>query len=168
MPKRPAEFFGQLPRFADALSVLGACDQPLPYGPTVGLQLSISFINLAIPSTAARVALSVRYFQKQGVAAATVFAAEPVIDFEVTPNRPDWLGVEGIARDLAATGIGRFKHAPVEPVAGAFPCPIEIRISSPEACPAFAGRLIRGVKNGPSPAWLQVRVLQWYFGLLFG
>ena len=61
---------GQLPRFADAISVLGACDQPLAYGPVVGLELSISFINLAIPSTAARVALEVRFFQKQGVAAA--------------------------------------------------------------------------------------------------
>ena len=61
---------GQLPRFADAISVLGACDQPLPYGPTVALQMSISFINLAVPSAAARIALEVRYFQKQGVAAA--------------------------------------------------------------------------------------------------
>jgi uncharacterized membrane protein YbhN (UPF0104 family) len=61
---------GQTPRFADAISVLGACDQPLAYGPTVALQMSISFINLAIPSTAARVALEVRFFQKQGVAAA--------------------------------------------------------------------------------------------------
>jgi uncharacterized membrane protein YbhN (UPF0104 family) len=61
---------GQTPRLGDALSILGACDQPLPYGPTVGLVMSISFINLAIPSTAARVATEVRYFQKQGVAIA--------------------------------------------------------------------------------------------------
>ena len=61
---------GQLPRFADAISVLGACDQPLAYGPVVLLEMSISFINLAVPSTAARVALEVRFFQKQGVAAA--------------------------------------------------------------------------------------------------
>jgi len=90
-----------------------------------------------------------------GTPAAQVFGAEPVIDFEVTPNRPDWLGVAGIARDLAATGVGRLKSTPVVAVPGVFPCPIEIRISAPEACPAFAGRLIRGVKNGPSPAWLQ-------------
>ncbi len=93
-----------------------------------------------------------------GTPAADVFAVEPVIDFEVTPNRPDWLGVEGIARDLAATGIGRFKARAVEPVAGQFPCPVEIRISAPDACPMFAGRLIRNVKNGPSPAWLQARL----------
>ncbi len=61
---------GQLPRFADAITVLGACDQPLAYGPVVGLQMSISFINLAVPSTAARVALVVRFFQKQGIATA--------------------------------------------------------------------------------------------------
>jgi uncharacterized membrane protein YbhN (UPF0104 family) len=65
-----ALFVGQLPRFADAVSVLGACDQPLAYGPVVGLEMSISFINLAIPTAAARVALEVRFFQKQGVSAA--------------------------------------------------------------------------------------------------
>jgi uncharacterized membrane protein YbhN (UPF0104 family) len=61
---------GQMPRLADAISVLGACDQPLAFGPVVALQMSISFINLAVPSTAARVALTVRFYQKQGVAAA--------------------------------------------------------------------------------------------------
>lgn len=93
-----------------------------------------------------------------GAPAAAVFGLEPVIDFEVTPNRPDWLGVEGIARDLAATGLGRLKTAGVDPVAGAFPCPVEVVIDAPEACPFFAGRLIRGVRNGPSPAWLQERL----------
>ncbi len=93
-----------------------------------------------------------------GTPAAALFGAEPVIDFEVTPNRPDWLGVAGIARDMAAVGIGKLTTAPVEPVPGKFPCPISIRIDAPEACPAFAGRLIRGVKNGPSPAWLQTRL----------
>jgi phenylalanyl-tRNA synthetase beta chain len=90
-----------------------------------------------------------------GTPAAKLFGAEPVIDFEVTPNRPDWLGVNGIARDLAATGLGKLIEKPVQAVGGTYPCPIEIRITAPEACPAFAGRLIRGVKNGPSPAWLQ-------------
>ena len=88
-------------------------------------------------------------------AAQALSAGEPVIDFEVTPNRPDWLGVVGIARDLAAAGIGRLKEATVEPVAGTFPCPVEIRLAAPDACPVFAGRLIRGVRNGPSPQWLQ-------------
>jgi phenylalanyl-tRNA synthetase beta chain len=81
-----------------------------------------------------------------------------VIDFEVTPNRPDWLGVTGIARDLAAKSLGPFTLPKVEAVPGKFPCPIEVRIEAPDACPVFAGRLIRGVKNGPSPEWLQKRL----------
>ncbi|WP_417484555.1 phenylalanine--tRNA ligase subunit beta [Maricaulis salignorans] len=78
-----------------------------------------------------------------------------VIDFEVTPNRPDWLGVRGIARDLAATGIGTLKDVPIEPVPGTFPCPVKVELDWPEACPVFAGRLIRGVRNVASPEWLQ-------------
>ena len=93
-----------------------------------------------------------------GAPAAEAFGLDPVIDFEVTPNRPDWLGVEGIARDLAAAGVGRFKSEPVEPVAGLFACPIEVRVAAPQACPAFAGRLVRNVRNGPSPPWLQQRL----------
>ena len=93
-----------------------------------------------------------------GTSAAEALGQEAVIDFEVTPNRPDWLGVAGIARDLAATGIGRLKPHPATPVPGGFPCPVEIRISAPEACPMFAGRTIRGVKNGPSPEWLKARL----------
>ena len=93
-----------------------------------------------------------------GTPAVGVFGAEPVIDFEVTPNRPDWLGVAGIARDLAAAGLGRLKTPPVPPVVGTFPSPITVRIASPEMCPVFAGRMIRGVKNGPSPEWLKRRL----------
>lgn len=93
-----------------------------------------------------------------GTPAAAVFGAEPVIDFEVTPNRSDWLGVAGIARDLAATGLGQLRTPSVTPVAGAFPSPISVRIEAPDMCPVFAGRLIRGVKNGPSPEWLQRRL----------
>ncbi len=93
-----------------------------------------------------------------GMSAAEVFGADPVIDFEVTPNRPDWLGVNGIARDLAAVGLGTLKAQPIEPVAGQFPCPIKVVLEDREACPLFAGRLIRGVKNGPSPDWLQTRL----------
>lgn len=83
---------------------------------------------------------------------------DAVIDFEVTPNRPDWLGVKGIARDLAAAGAGEFIDDPVRKVAGTYDCPIKIEVNDPEACPVFAGALIRGVKNGPSPAWLQARL----------
>ncbi len=93
-----------------------------------------------------------------GAPAVQALGLEAVIDFEVTPNRPDWLGVAGIARDLAAAGLGRLITPPAVPAPGAFPCPITIRLTAPEACPAFAGRLIRGVKNGPSPDWLQRRL----------
>jgi phenylalanyl-tRNA synthetase beta chain len=93
-----------------------------------------------------------------GSPAAAALELESVIDFEVTSNRPDWLGVAGIARDLAATGIGTLKDLTITPIPGAFACPVEIRLTAPPACPAFAGRLIRGVKNGPSPAWLQQRL----------
>ncbi|MGA0601880.1 phenylalanine--tRNA ligase subunit beta [Caulobacter sp. KR2-114] len=93
-----------------------------------------------------------------GTPAAEALGLEAVIDFEVTPNRPDWLGVAGIARDLAAAGLGRLKDLSVTPVKGQYPNPIDIRLDGSDACPAFSGRLIRGVKNGPSPAWLQQRL----------
>lgn len=83
---------------------------------------------------------------------------DPVIDFEVTPNRPDWLGVDSIARDLAAVGLGTLKTPDVKSIKGTFPCPQEIKIESTDACPAFAGRVVHGVKNGPSPQWLQDRL----------
>ena len=93
-----------------------------------------------------------------GTPVAGLFGAEPVIDFEVTPNRPDWLGVAGIARDLAAASVGKLKHFDIAVVRGAFPSPISVRLEAPQMCPVFAGRVIRGVKNGPSPAWLQKRL----------
>jgi len=93
-----------------------------------------------------------------GTPAAGVFGAEPVIDFEVTPNRPDWLGVAGIARDLAAASLGQLKTPPVVPVAGSYPSPVTVRLEAPEMCPTYSGRMIRGVKNGPSPEWLQQRL----------
>ncbi len=94
-----------------------------------------------------------------GTPAAEALGMEAVIDFEVTPNRPDWLGVVGIARDLAATGLGTLKNTVIPEIAGSFPNPIDIRIDGSDACPAFAGRLVRGVKNGPSPDWLQQRLI---------
>lgn len=83
---------------------------------------------------------------------------DPVIDFEVTPNRPDWLGVYGIARDLAAAGLGKFNPMPVRPVVGTFPCPVSFATEHTGACPVFVGRVIRGVRNGPSPGWMQARL----------
>jgi phenylalanyl-tRNA synthetase beta chain len=92
-----------------------------------------------------------------GTPAAVALAQEAVIDFEVTPNRPDWLGVAGIARDLSAAGVGRLKTPAVKPVPGTFPCPISVKVDG-DACQVFSGRVIRGVKNGPSPDWLQARL----------
>ena len=82
---------------------------------------------------------------------------DPVIEIAITPNRPDALGVRGVARDLAARGLGTLKPREVEPVPGEFTCPITVSIDEDtrDGCPVFAGRLIRGVKNGPSPEWLQ-------------
>lgn len=86
---------------------------------------------------------------------------DPVIEIAVTPNRPDALGVAGIARDLAARGLGRLTTPAIEPVPGSFPCPVAVYLApdvATEACPLFVGRLIRGVTNGPSPQWLQDRL----------
>ncbi|WP_135500947.1 phenylalanine--tRNA ligase subunit beta [Roseovarius aestuariivivens] len=86
---------------------------------------------------------------------------DPVIEIAITPNRPDALGVRGIALDLAARGLGEMKPAPSAHVEGQYPCPITVSIDDDtrkEGCFVFAGRLIRNVKNGPSPQWLQDRL----------
>ncbi|HEX8574320.1 MAG TPA: phenylalanine--tRNA ligase subunit beta [Allosphingosinicella sp.] len=83
---------------------------------------------------------------------------DPVIEVNVTPNRQDCMGVHGIARDLAAAGLGRLRPVAPPEVESRFPCPVEIRIEDEEGCPAFYGRAVRGVRNGPSPAWLQQRL----------
>jgi len=85
--------------------------------------------------------------------------ASPIFDVAITPNRPDCMGVEGIARDLAAAGLGTFKPVEVPNITGHGPCPVEIRTDDPEGCPAFYGRVIKNVKNGPSPDWMQRRLL---------
>jgi len=84
--------------------------------------------------------------------------AAPVIDVAITPNRPDCMGVYGIARDLAAAGLGTLKPIAMPGFDAAGACPVEIRSDDPEGCPAFYGRVIKGVKNGPSPDWLQQRL----------
>ncbi len=87
---------------------------------------------------------------------------DPVIEIAVTPNRADALGVHGVARDLAAAGLGRLKELELKPVKGAFPCPTPVTFAfdahDRHLCPAFALRLVRGVRNGPSPDWLQARL----------
>ncbi len=86
---------------------------------------------------------------------------DPVIEYAVTPNRPDALGIAGVARDLAARGIGRAITPEVADLPGAYPCPVAVTLASEvaeRACPHFALRLVRGVRNGPSPDWLQRRL----------
>ncbi len=86
---------------------------------------------------------------------------DPVIDIAITPNRPDALGVRGVALDLAARGLGTMKPSPEAEVKGQFPCPIAVTIDDDtreNGCHVFAGRLIRNVTNGPSPEWLQTRL----------
>ncbi|WP_294171286.1 phenylalanine--tRNA ligase subunit beta [uncultured Sphingomonas sp.] len=83
---------------------------------------------------------------------------DPLFDIAVTPNRPDCLGVRGIARDLAAAGVGTLVERPIAPVSGGFAQPLAIATEEDSGCEAFAGRLIRGVRNRPSPEWLQRRL----------
>jgi len=87
---------------------------------------------------------------------------DPVIEINLTPNRADCAGVNGIARDLAAADMGKLRETSIRPVEGRFPCPVKVTLdfgTTPSLCPAFGLRLVRGVKNGPSPAWLQRRLV---------
>lgn len=87
---------------------------------------------------------------------------DPVIEIAITPNRGDCLAVRGIARDLAAAGLGRLKPLAVPDIAGGFESPVPVALDFPrgaeDACPLFVARVFRGVKNGPSPRWLQDRL----------
>ncbi len=83
---------------------------------------------------------------------------DPVIEINLTPNRQDCTSVHGIARDLGAADMGTFKEGAIKPVKGNFPCPVEVKVEDAALCPGFALRLVRGVKNGPSPEWLQKRL----------
>lgn len=93
-----------------------------------------------------------------GTPFAQYHGASPVFDVAITPNRPDCMGVYGIARDLAAAGLGKLKPLRDDRIEGTFPCPVEIRTDDPAGCPAFYGRVLRGVTNGPSPDWMQARL----------
>lgn len=98
-----------------------------------------------------------------GQPAAKVLGLEgPVIEIKLTPDRSDCFGVAGIARDLAAAGMGRLVTRDFTPVPGDESAGAVIRLDFPggeeKACPLFVGRMIRGVRNGPSPAWLQHRL----------
>ena len=85
--------------------------------------------------------------------AAWAHSHDPVIEINLTPNRPDCTGVHGIARDLGAAQLGIFKDAPIAPIAGAFPCPVGVTLDfgdTPSLCRGFALRLVRGLRNGPA------------------
>src|SRR5471032_2450079 len=83
---------------------------------------------------------------------------DAVFEINLTPNRQDCTGVHGIARDLAAADMGKLIDPSIKPVKGEFPCPVKVRVEDETLCPGFALRLVRGVKNGPSPQWLQQRL----------
>ncbi len=93
-----------------------------------------------------------------GSSFADYHGADPVIEVAVTPNRQDCMGVYGIARDLAAKGLGTLKPITMPAFTAAGACPVAIRTDDPEGCPAFYGRMITGVTNGASPEWLQARL----------
>lgn len=98
--------------------------------------------------------LGVRFIDYKGI-------NDPMIYVKITPNRPDGLGVRGLARDLAARGLGTLKPLDIQPVAGHFPSPVSVAIApdlKAGGCPIFAGRTIRGVKNAASPDWLAARL----------
>src|SRR3981189_1237303 len=83
---------------------------------------------------------------------------DPVLEINLTANRPDCTGVHGIARDLAAADMGKFRDPGIKPIKGEFPCPVKVAVEDATLCPGFALRLVRGVRNGPSPEWLQKRL----------
>src|SRR3712207_4580059 len=87
---------------------------------------------------------------------------DPVIEINLTPNRPDCTSIHGIARDLAAAGLGRLKGEGVPAVKGAGACPVSVTLDFAPGdeglCPMFALRLVRGVRNGPSPEWMRRRL----------
>jgi phenylalanyl-tRNA synthetase beta chain len=83
---------------------------------------------------------------------------DPVFEINLTPNRQDCAGVHGIARDLFAADMGKFKDPAIKPIKGEFPCPVKVTVEDEGLCPGFALRLVRGVRNVPSPQWLQKRL----------
>lgn len=87
---------------------------------------------------------------------------DPVIEIGLTPNRPDCTGVYGIARDLAAAGLGTLKERAHDQIRGDFPCPTSVTLDFGDTkplCKAFGLRMVKGLKNGPSPKWMQERLI---------
>jgi phenylalanyl-tRNA synthetase beta chain len=83
---------------------------------------------------------------------------DPLFEINLTPNRQDCTGVHGIARDLSAADMGKFRDPGIKQVKGEFPCPVKVTVEDEGLCPGFALRLVRGVRNGASPEWLQKRL----------
>ncbi len=93
------------------------------------------------------------------IPAAEVLNIDPVIEISITPNRAECLGVRGVARDLAASGLGTLKPLEIKKTNASFKCPINIRVEAPEACPVYTGRYIKGVNNhAETPKWMKARL----------
>ncbi|NBU14642.1 MAG: phenylalanine--tRNA ligase subunit beta, partial [Alphaproteobacteria bacterium] len=118
-------------------------------------ELGLSEDHEGIIDLPADAPVGVRYVDYAGV-------DDPVIDVAITPNRSDALGIYGIARDLAAAGLGSLKRHDLPPIKGHGACPVDVKLNfasdQKHLAPAFALRLVRGVKNGPSPDWMQHRL----------
>ena len=114
-------------------------------------ELQISEDHDGIMELPADAPIGVGYAQWAGI-------GDPVLEINLTPNRQDCTGVHGIARDLSAADMGKFKDPGIKPIKGEFPCPVKVTVEDAALCPGFALRLVRGVKNGPSPEWLQQRL----------
>src|ERR1700716_1793686 len=114
-------------------------------------ELQISEDHDGIMELPADAPIGARYAEWAGL-------GDPVLEINLTPNRPDCTGVHGISRDLSAADMGKFKDSTIRPIKGEFPCPVKVTVEDATLCPGFALRLVRGVKNGPSPQWLQQRV----------
>ena len=94
-----------------------------------------------------------------GKPAAEVLNIDPVIEVSITPNRAECLGVRGIARDLAASGLGKLKPLSIPEIKGSFKSPITVSVDCPEACPTYTARYIKGVNNkAETPKWMKDRL----------
>lgn len=94
-----------------------------------------------------------------GLPAAEILASDPVIEVSITPNRAECLGVRGIARDLAAAGLGTLKPLNIKETKGTFKSPVSIKVECQDACPTYVGRYIRGVNNkAETPKWMKDRL----------
>jgi phenylalanyl-tRNA synthetase beta chain len=114
-------------------------------------ELQLSEDHDGIMELAADAPIGAAYTQWAGL-------GDPVLEINLTPNRQDCTGVHGIARDLSAADMGKFIDPTIKPIKGEFPCPVQVTVEDAKLCPGFALRLVRGVRNGPSPEWLQKRL----------